>query len=85
METCKSVNEDVDANVNENGYDENLAEEEEEEEELDMVIFIVKEILLFSSFGRIHHFYVPLLLQAAADNEKSFDSHGCILQSLALS
>lgn len=44
MEKCKSVNEDVDANVNEDGYDENLAEEEEEEEveeeELDMVILL---------------------------------------------
>lgn len=40
MEKCKSVNEDVDANVNEDGDDENLDdEEEEEEEELDMVIY----------------------------------------------
>ncbi|CAH8268002.1 unnamed protein product [Arabidopsis lyrata] len=41
MEKCKSVNEDVDANVNEDGDDENLddedeEEEEEEEEEVDM-------------------------------------------------
>ncbi|OAP04837.1 hypothetical protein AXX17_AT3G43560 [Arabidopsis thaliana] len=39
METFKSVNENVDANVNEDGEDENLDdedEEEEEEEELDM-------------------------------------------------
>ncbi|EOA23722.1 hypothetical protein CARUB_v10016933mg [Capsella rubella] len=37
MEKCKTVNEDVDANVNEDGSDENLDdEEEEEEEELDM-------------------------------------------------
>ena len=38
METFKSVNENVDANVNEDGEDENL-----EEEELDMVILLLKE------------------------------------------
>ncbi|KAL1203278.1 hypothetical protein V5N11_031873 [Cardamine amara subsp. amara] len=36
MEKCKSVIEDVDANVNEDGDDENLDDDEEEEEELDM-------------------------------------------------
>nr|AAG52180.1 hypothetical protein; 45807-49650 [Arabidopsis thaliana] len=73
METFKSVNENVDANVNEDGEDENLDDEdedEEEEEELDM---------------DSHRFSAPLLLQAAGDNEISLDSHGCILQSLAFS